>query len=339
MRYVQRYNADHYRRIWIRRSTYDRLVDICDKPIVDCVDEVLEALEAPNRVFSEIKKRLLEDASPQKHLRYAGGDWYIKDDLIDIAVRVPPKKAVFVEVFGGSGVMSQFVPRSKFPNVVYNDIDRDLVALHEAVKSNPDLLASVLYLLPYSRYVNKYLSESTKGEEIGGLIGAVVLFYMLNTGFSGSFDSGFSTSRVARQSTARRYSSNVAAIFKTAERFRDVVIESMDFEELIEKYDSEDTLFYLDPPYVSVSTDRSGYYRHGFSPMEASRLANTLRKVSGYFMLKIHEDNLRYYTSIPIVSKVSMIRKSFMDIVDDEERKPFRYLILTNYKLSGLVVG
>ncbi|MEM1562881.1 MAG: DNA adenine methylase [Candidatus Bathyarchaeia archaeon] len=336
MRYVQRYNTDHYRRIWVRRSTYDKLVDICDKPILDCVDEILGILDVPDRIFSEIKKKLLNESSHHKHLKYAGGDWFIKDELVDIAVRAPPKKAVFVEVFGGSGVMSQFVPRSKFVNVVYNDIDKDLAALHEVVKSNPDLLAAVLYLLPYSRYLNKYMYENLRNTELGNIVGASILFYLLNTSFSGRSDTGFSVSKEPKLSAARKYTSKIAAIYRVAEKFRDVVVESLDFEDLIEKYDSDETLFYLDPPYVSVTSDRSGYYRHGFNPMDTARLGNAIKRIKGYFMLKIHEDNMRYYSSIPIVSKFSIVRKSFMEFTDEDERKQFRYVILTNYKLGGL---
>lgn len=336
MDYVSRYNLEHYRRIWIRRSTYDKLASMCDRPIVDCVDEIVDAVSLPSRLFEELKKYVLRRYSGTKHLRYAGGDWFIKDVLLDVAVRVPPKRATFVEVFGGSGVMSQLVPRSKFPNVVYNDIDRDLVALHEMVKSNPDLLASVLLLLPYSRYLSEYVSKSLGGRELGGLVGASVLFYMLTSSHSGLVGSGFSTTREGR-SRAGEYASNVAAIYKAAERFRDVTIECLDFRDVIEKYDSENTLFYLDPPYLSVGDrDRSDYYRHGFNPGDAARLASTLKRIRGYFMLKIHEDNEVFYRSVPFVDRVEVTTKKFMEVIRDESRGEFKYLVLTNYRVGGL---
>ena len=36
------------------------------------------------------------------------------------------------------------------------------------------------------------------------------------------------------------------------ERLSSVVVENLDFEKCIKKYDKEDTLFYMDPPYYST---------------------------------------------------------------------------------------
>ncbi|MEM4975799.1 MAG: DNA adenine methylase [Desulfurococcaceae archaeon] len=334
MGYISKYNRDHYRRIWVRRSTFSRLVEVCDKPIMDCVDELIEAVDLPNKLFDELKKHFISKFNKAKHVRYIGGDWRIKEELINIALRVPVKKATFVEVFGGSGVMSQFVPRSKFPNVIYNDIDRDLTALHKLAKEKTDLLASVLSLLPYSRYVNKYMSENFAGQELGGLIGASILFYLLSSSFSGIVDAGFSTTKVPGSSVAGKYMSHVVALYEVAKRFRDVTIECLDFEELIEKYDSDSTLFYLDPPYLSVGEKDRDYYRHGFTKRDASRLVNALKHVKGYFMLKVHEDNEAFYKSIPIVDRVEIESKLSVELVINEKRREFNYVVLTNYRVS-----
>ena len=41
-------------------------------------------------------------------------------------------------------------------------------------------------------------------------------------------------------------------MMKMKERLKDVIIENMDYSELIKKYDSPDTFFYIDPPYPSA---------------------------------------------------------------------------------------
>ncbi|MEM4020368.1 MAG: DNA adenine methylase [Thermofilaceae archaeon] len=339
MGYIERYNREHYRRVWIRRSTFNKLLELCDKPIVDCVDEIVEAVTLPTRMFEELRNYIISKSNEAKHIRYAGGDWYIRDELVRIAALVPIKRATFVEVFGGSGVLSQLVPRSKFPNVVYNDIDKDLVALHRLVKENPDLLASILSMLPYSRYINRYLVENVAGRELGGLVGASVLFYLLSSGFSGIVGAGFSTSKVAKSGSANRYISHVAALYEAAKRFRDVVIECLDFEELIEKYDSESTLFYMDPPYLSVREKDRDMYRHGFTPVDVARLANALKRLKGYFMLKVHEDNEAFYRSAPVIGRVVIAKKLAMSMAQGEERGELRYVVLTNYKLPPSLTG
>ncbi|MEM4977173.1 MAG: hypothetical protein QXT64_07615, partial [Desulfurococcaceae archaeon] len=71
MGYVGRYNKDHYSRIWVRKETYKRLIEVCDKPIVDCLDEIIGLLELPDKLFDDIRRRLLGD-SDVTILKYLG---------------------------------------------------------------------------------------------------------------------------------------------------------------------------------------------------------------------------------------------------------------------------
>ncbi|MEM4667366.1 MAG: DNA adenine methylase [Thermofilum sp.] len=335
MRYVDRYVREHYRRVWIRSGTYSKLLEICDKPLVDCIDELVGLAELPDRIFEEIKRAL--PRTEAKLIMYPGGDHHIKDELLSIALRAPIERGTFVEVFGGSGVMVQLVPRTRFPNVVYNDIDKDLVALHRLVKKNPDLLASVLYLIPYSRYVRAYISRSLAGRELGELLGAAMMFYLLNSGFFGLRDAGLGMTIKPGRSHARRYLSHIAAVYEAAKRLRDVTIECLSFEEVMRKYDSETTLFYLDPPYLQVEggAHRSDFYRHSFTPGDVARLVRILKSLRGHFMLKIHEDNERFYKDVPTAGRVVVTKKLLMEMKRGEERRTFNYVILTSYRLAG----
>ncbi|WP_256948869.1 DNA adenine methylase [Halorubrum ezzemoulense] len=51
-------------------------------------------------------------------------------------------------------------------------------------------------------------------------------------------------------SRALSYANKVDRLDEFAERFGDVVVENLDWADVFEKYDSEDTVFYCDPPYV-----------------------------------------------------------------------------------------
>lgn len=326
---------DEHVRLVIRKETYSKLVEVCGESVESCVDEIVDAVRLSEKLFEDLKKYMIERSGRGKHLRYAGGDWYIKDELLKIALKAPLKKGVFVEVFGGSGLMSQIIPRERFPNIVYNDIDRDLVSLHKLIKENPDLLTSILVFLPHSRYIHDYLKKNFGERDIGGIAGAVALFYLAATGIGGHIDSTFGTTKT-RKSIARSLMSSIATIYDVAKKFRDVTIEQLDFEELIKRYDSENTLFYLDPPFLdSTETDRSDYYRHGFAIRDAVRLSNILRKIKGYFMLKIPEDNEQYYRTLPAVDRTEIKIKLSLELIREGKRREFKYLILTNYKTSS----
>lgn len=74
-------------------------------------------------------------------------------------------------------------------------------------------------------------------------------------------------------------------------RLKRVQIECLDFEKVIEKYDSKNTLFYLDPPYV----DCEYYYKTvgvDFTAKDHERLSSILRQIKGKFILSYYEHEL-----------------------------------------------
>lgn len=62
-------------------------------------------------------------------------------------------------------------------------------------------------------------------------------------------------------------------------------IESLDFEDVIKKYDSPKTYFYCDPPYFKTE---KYYINHDFGIETHERLANTLSNISGKFGLSYY---------------------------------------------------
>jgi DNA adenine methylase len=68
-------------------------------------------------------------------------------------------------------------------------------------------------------------------------------------------------------------------------------VENMDFQEVIEKYDSPNTYFYVDPPYYVVG-EGSYYSNHDFDRQDHERLANVLHNVQGKFSLSYYDFDL-----------------------------------------------
>jgi len=68
-------------------------------------------------------------------------------------------------------------------------------------------------------------------------------------------------------------------------------VENMDFQEVIEKYDSSTTYFYTDPPYYIVG--EGGYYsNHDFGRKDHERLADCLKNIQGKFSLSYYDFEL-----------------------------------------------
>ena len=64
------------------------------------------------------------------------------------------------------------------------------------------------------------------------------------------------------------------------------VVENMDFEELLKKYDSPTTYFYMDPPYWKTE---NYYSNHDFDANDHIRLANTLKSLQGKWSLSYYD--------------------------------------------------
>ena len=60
----------------------------------------------------------------------------------------------------------------------------------------------------------------------------------------------------------------------------------MDFQQVIEKYDSEKTYFYCDPPYYKTE---NYYANHEFGIETHQRLATCLKSVKGKFSLSYYD--------------------------------------------------
>jgi DNA adenine methylase len=236
--------------------------------------------------------------SADKMLMYTGGDFHLKDILLPrIEALCLKPKCVFVEVFGGSGYMSQTVSREKFKVVVYNDANKMLVAIYNQIKENPELLTQLVAMLPYSRAFHRIiLGMLHTNTDFASIVAAATAFYAINTTFNGNIankNAGFSYG--IAYSKAAAYRNKAYAILKYAEVWKDIVIENLDFREIIKKYDSELTVFYLDPPYVDRAEE---YYGTSFTVEDLREMATMLTQIRGRFLLKVDKKTYELISDI-----------------------------------------
>ena len=70
------------------------------------------------------------------------------------------------------------------------------------------------------------------------------------------------------------------------QRLTNVVIENKCFEDIIVKYDSQETLFYLDPPYFNAEK----HYVSEFTQDHHELLSQLLKNIKGKFILSYNDD-------------------------------------------------
>ena len=330
VKYITRYVREHYDVVKLRKDVAEQLREYAKSmglTINDAISYLLTNMHSNviDQVTTEVSEYVIENYGGVKGklIGYAGGDYYIFDDLNRIFLRA--KADVFVEVFGGSCWCGLNVSRAKFKVIICNDIDRDLITFYKLVKERPNDIIKRLAILPFSRELHDVAMKILQDKSADPVTKAAMLFYTVRTTFWGMRgEAGFAVAKT--KSVAKQYARAVASIVEYAKRFRDVVLECRDFREVIKLYDSEKTLFYLDPPYIGRN-----YYRYSFTVADLKDMAKLLGRIRGYWVLKIVEDNYRLIRDILPTHDLEEI-KTFLSMkkVDGERRPEFKFLVAHN---------
>lgn len=266
----------------------------------------------------------------KKLVWFAGGDYYIAKELLQRLDALCPEKCTLVEVFGGSGFISQNANREKFTNIIYNDADAKLTALYRAVKEKPELLRLALSLLPYSHEYKQIVKELLEEKELSQLVAGALLFYYVNATFFGKRRGGFAYVVDPSKNPARTYARRVSNIGDIASAWRDITIENLDFRECIKKYDSKLTVFYLDPPYPGRSSE---FYGAEFTARDLEDLARMLSDVRGRFLLKLDADAYSMVAGVLSAGRFSVERLERVKMMDKKRqgaRKSWTLVLVSN---------
>lgn len=188
-----------------------------------------------------------------------------------------PEHTAFVEGFGGAaGVLFNKDPETSTLEI-YNDRDGDLVQFFEVLREQPDELMDWIRSVPFSREQHRIWAHHYYGgyRPADDVERAGRFFFLRYAQWGSNYDSinGFATSKV--QSKAQSFANKTDVLDEFAERLREVTIEELDYQELLEKYDGEGTVFYLDPPYVGLEN----YYPVG--DIDHASLLEAVRDLEG----------------------------------------------------------
>ncbi|MCX7911100.1 MAG: DNA adenine methylase [Endomicrobia bacterium] len=257
---------------------------------------------------------------------YIGGKYYLSSCIIS---NFPEnyQKMTYVEVFGGAG----WVLFKKAPslNEVYNDLDKDLFNIFYCMKYHRKEFQNYLKNTIVSREFYKlYLDKYKNNDWVDNVERAYGFIYLITNGFASKIGSfGYSK-------TSNRRAGHIFSFYKRFLEFRDrlqnVCIENLDFEECIKKYDSPNTLFFIDPPYVEAER----YYREMFTKEDHYKLANILKGIKGKFLFTHYENDfiLNLYKGFNKY-EVNNYKYSYgvTQMSKRKNREKVKEIIITNY--------
>jgi DNA adenine methylase len=200
----------------------------------------------------------------------------------------------YVEPFVGMGGM--FFGRCRAPSCeVINDRNSELYNFFRQLQSHYQQLMDELKWRVTSREQFDIL-KSQDPATLTELQRAARFIYLQVTAFGGK-TSGQSFGISAGRSGRFDFNSLAPRLQDIYNRLSGVVLENLDWLEIINRYDTRQTLFYLDPPYWNCEND---YGKGLFTKDDFKKMADRLSKIEGSFILSLND-----------VEEVRSIFKSF----------------------------
>ena len=212
---------------------------------------------------------------------YIGGKRALSRRLVAMIDATPHD--LYAEPFVGMGGV--FFRRARRPRKeVINDISTDVVNLFRLLQRHYQQLLDVLKWQICSRAeFERLISQDPR--LLTDLERAARFLYLQRTAFCGKVVGR--TFGVTRDNGARFDLTKLVPMLEDVhERLCGVDIERLPYAELIARYDTPGSLFYLDPPYFGCEND---YGADAFAREDFEQLAAILGKIKGRFVLSIND--------------------------------------------------
>lgn len=224
--------------------------------------------------------------------------WYGgKFSHLDWLLPLLPETFHYCEPFGGSAAV--LLNRKPSPVETYNDIDGELVNFFRVLRDNPEGLSRAIGLTPFAREELRIACEEIPAD-LSDLERARRFFVrarQVRTGLAQTASVGRwahckLTSRAGMAGAVSRWLGSIDDLAEIAQRLLRVQIENAPAIEVIKRYDSEQTLFYCDPPYPHDSRSDVNAYRYEMTDEDHRILAQVLHNVKGRVALSGYHSKL-----------------------------------------------
>jgi DNA adenine methylase len=238
-------------------------------------------------------------------LSYIGGKSKIGKWIVPF---YPNDMETYVEPFSGMFWCFFNTNLNQFPNlkrVVYNDFNPLNYNLFQCLQNPSQLLdevnaipcqqqgvsvTPVIYKEQFIRFQAEIFAQDFRVQPYDYVIAAKYA-YVLSQVFSGSKPetSSFIDLKGKYKSKYLTFRDKLSKPDWVEHFLRISHVENLDFQAVIDKYDSPSTYIYLDPPYWKTE---NYYNNHDFDREDHERLANVLNNVQGKFSLSYYDFDL-----------------------------------------------
>lgn len=236
-------------------------------------------------------------------LKWWGGKKYLAKKIITL---MPPHLHYVEPFFGGGAVLLQKDPTGI--SEVANDIYLELTNFWRVLQDEQAFadFRRRAEAMPFSEVEWQDAVDFVPRSDLD-VEAALRFFVRCRQSRAGNFTC-FAT--LSKRRTRRKMNEQASAwigaidgLDAVAARLKQVVVLCSDANEVIRREDTEDTLFYCDPPYLHETRVTTSDYRHEMTTAQHSGLLNTLKRCTGRVMLsgypcELYDDELRDWRRI-----------------------------------------
>ena len=229
-----------------------------------------------------LESHTLEPVNPVRPVApWVGGKRALSRRLVEMIGRVPHRR--YAEPFVGMGGV--FFRRNLRPRVeIINDISEDVTTLFRVLQRHYQAFLDMIRWQLSSRAEFARLMK-VDPTTLTDLERAARFLYLQRLTFGGKVDGrtfGVDATNGARFNLTKL----VPMLEDVHDRLVGVTIERLPYQQFITRYDSPETLFYLDPPYWGTED----YYGPGlFSEADYGALRGLLEALEGSFIMTIND--------------------------------------------------
>ena len=214
-------------------------------------------------------------------LKYPGGKWKCAEWIISHF----PEHKVYCEPFFGSGAV--FFKKAPSYIETVNDVDGNIVNLFRVCREHPEELATAINMTPFSRDEFKDCYEIEADNPVERARRTLVRYHQ-SFGTTNSLKNSWrNVQTYGGPRCATMWNYLPGTVIAVCERLKDAQIENVDAFKLIERYNSEETGIYCDPPYLQ-ELRKKNMYAHEMKREEHISLLELLKEskskvvISGY---------------------------------------------------------
>jgi DNA adenine methylase len=209
-------------------------------------------------------------------IRWCGG----KSKLATKIISQFPSHRCYVEPFCGGAAV--FFKKQPSHCEVINDVNNELINLYRCIQHHPDEIAKQSATMLHSRWLFDRL-KSHHPNQLTDIQRAARFYALQRMAFGGkASNQSFGYARTAKAGlSSNRFKRDVSLL---TDRLNGVFIESTEWLDCVERYDSKDTLVFCDPPYWGTT----GYgVEFGFDNYQ--QMATVMKTMQGKMIVTVND--------------------------------------------------